>query len=43
MEEAVRLNAAEPASPETHKESLPQCEQALELLLTHRGNPFCAG
>lgn len=39
MEEAVRLNAAEPASTEADTGSLPRCEHALELLLTHRGNP----
>jgi hypothetical protein len=39
MEEAVRLNAAELASTEADTESLPRCEHALELLLTHRGNP----
>jgi tetratricopeptide (TPR) repeat protein len=39
MDEAVRLNAAEPARAETDKESLPQCEHALKLVLTHRGNP----
>jgi tetratricopeptide (TPR) repeat protein len=37
MEEAVRLSAAEPANADTG--SLPRCEHALELLLTHRGNP----
>jgi hypothetical protein len=39
MEEALRLNAAEPASVEADTESLLRCEHALKLLLTHRGNP----
>ena len=39
MEEAVRFNAAEPASTEEDTQSLSRCEHALELLLTHRGNP----
>jgi tetratricopeptide (TPR) repeat protein len=39
MEEAVRLNATEPASIEADTESSARCEHALELLLTHRGNP----
>jgi tetratricopeptide (TPR) repeat protein len=40
MEEAVRLNAVEPATAEADRESLPRCKHALELLLTHRGNPL---
>ncbi len=39
MEEAVRFNAAEPASTEYDTQSLSRCAHALELLLTHRGNP----
>jgi len=39
MEEAVRLNATQPTSTEADTQSLPRCEHALELLLTHRGNP----
>jgi tetratricopeptide (TPR) repeat protein len=39
MEEAVRLNAAEPTRTGADTQSLPRCEHALELLLTHRGNP----
>jgi hypothetical protein len=40
MEEAVRLNAVEPATAEAGTELLPRYEHALELLVTHRGNPF---
>jgi hypothetical protein len=39
MEEAVRLNAAAPAGADVDTESMPRCEHALDLLLTHRGNP----
>jgi hypothetical protein len=39
MEEAVRLNAGRSASDEADTNSLRRCEHALELLLTHRGNP----
>ena len=39
MEEAGRLNPAAPAGADVDTESLPRCEHALELLLTHRGNP----
>ena len=39
MNAAVRLHAAEPATAEADTDSLPRCEHALELLLTHRGNP----
>ena len=40
MEEAVRPNAAKPASVEADGASLPRCEHVLELLLTHRGKPL---
>jgi hypothetical protein len=40
MEEALRFNAVEPASAEADAEAPPRCEHALELLLTHRGNPL---
>ena len=40
MEQAVRPNAAEPASVEADGASLPRCEHVLELLLTHRGKPL---
>ena len=39
MEEAVRFNATKPASIDRETQSLSRCEHALELLLTHRGNP----
>jgi hypothetical protein len=39
MEEVVRFNAATPGGADVDTESLPRCEHALELLLTHRGNP----
>jgi hypothetical protein len=39
MEEAVRFYAATPGGADVDTESLPRCEHALELLLTHRGNP----
>jgi hypothetical protein len=35
---ALRLHAAEPTT-ETGTDSLPRCQHALELLLTHRGYP----
>jgi hypothetical protein len=40
MEEALRFNAVEPASAEADTEAPTRCEHALELLLTHRGNPL---
>ena len=40
MEEAVRVNAADPVSVDADTGSLTRCEHALELLLTHRGNPL---
>jgi tetratricopeptide (TPR) repeat protein len=40
MEEAVRLSPAEPARVEADESSLPRCEHALELHLTHRGKPL---
>jgi hypothetical protein len=40
MEEAVRPNAAVPASVEADGASLLRCEHVLELLLTHRGKPL---
>ena len=39
MEETVRLNAPAPPGADVDTELLPRCEHALELLLTHRGNP----
>jgi hypothetical protein len=39
MEDAVRLNAAGLANSEADTQSPPRWEHALELLLTHRGNP----
>jgi len=39
MEEAVRFNATQPLGVEADRGSLQRCERALELLLTHRGNP----
>jgi hypothetical protein len=39
MDAAVRLHAAEPATAEADTDTLSRCEHALELLLTHRGNP----
>jgi tetratricopeptide (TPR) repeat protein len=39
MEDAVRFNAARLASSEADTQSPPRWEDALELLLTHRGNP----
>ena len=39
MEEATRLNAAGPATSGADMKSVPRCEYALELLLTHRGDP----
>ena len=39
MEEATRLNAAGPATAGADMKSVPRCEYALELLLTHRGDP----
>jgi tetratricopeptide (TPR) repeat protein len=39
MKAAVRLHAAEPATAKVNTDSLRRCERALELLLTHRGNP----
>jgi tetratricopeptide (TPR) repeat protein len=39
MSALVRLHAAEPATAGALEDSLSRCEHALELLLTHRGNP----
>jgi hypothetical protein len=39
MNAAMRLRAVEPATAEADTDSLRQCAHALELLLTHRGNP----
>ena len=39
MEEAVRITVAESTGAEIDTKTLPRCEHALELLLTHRGNP----
>jgi tetratricopeptide (TPR) repeat protein len=39
MNAAVRLYAAQPATAEADSDSLLRCGRALELLLTHRGNP----
>jgi hypothetical protein len=39
MKGTASLRAAEPATGEGNTESLTRCEHALELLLTHRGNP----
>jgi tetratricopeptide (TPR) repeat protein len=39
MEEAIRLGAAEPAADLTDRGSQQRFEHALEMLLTHRGNP----
>jgi tetratricopeptide (TPR) repeat protein len=39
MEEPVRFISTEPASIDRDSQSLSRCEHALELLLTHRGNP----
>jgi len=39
MEGTVRLNAVKSTSDEADTHSLRRCEHALELLLTHRGNP----
>ena len=39
MEEETRLNAAGPATAGADMISVPRCEYALELLLTHRGDP----
>jgi hypothetical protein len=36
---ALRLHAAEPTTAPTGTDSLPWCQHALELLLTHRGYP----
>src|SRR5262244_198171 len=40
MDTAVRLHAAEPAPAGAYEDSQSRYENALELLLTHRGNPF---
>jgi hypothetical protein len=40
LEEAVRLNAAEPVGVEADRGLLTRHRRALELLLTHRGNPL---
>src|SRR6516164_6271358 len=39
MRPALKLHAANAATVEPHTDSLRRCEHALELLLTHRGNP----
>ena len=39
MEEAIRISAASPAPGQADLKSPPRFEHALELLLTHRGNP----
>jgi len=39
MNTAVRLHAAGPPTAEAHSDSILRCQDALELLLTHRGNP----
>src|SRR5262249_37529550 len=39
MNAAVKLHAANAATFELRADSLRRCEHALELLLTHRGNP----
>ena len=39
MEEATRLNTAGPATAGADMKSVLRCEDALELLLTHRGDP----
>jgi tetratricopeptide (TPR) repeat protein len=39
MNTAVKLHRAKAATVEPHANSLRRCEHALELLLTHRGNP----
>ena len=39
MNAAVKLRAAKAETAEPHADSLRRCERALELLLTHRGNP----
>ena len=39
MEEATRLNTAGPATAGADMKSVLRCEYALELLLTHRGDP----
>jgi hypothetical protein len=43
MEEAGRLNPAAPAGADVDTESLPRCEHALEVLLTHRALPRLSG
>jgi hypothetical protein len=40
VEASLGPKAAYPASVETNRDSLAQCEHALELLLTHRGDPL---
>ena len=39
MQEAIRIGAASPAPGQADLKSPPRLEHALELLLTHRGNP----
>src|SRR6516164_11474193 len=39
MRPALKLHAANAATVEPHTDLLRRCEHALELLLTHRGNP----
>ena len=39
MNALVNLDVAKAATIEPHADSLRRCEHALELLLTHRGNP----
>src|SRR5262245_49985442 len=39
MNAAARVHTAEPTTAGARKDSSSQCEHALELLLTHRGNP----